>query len=143
MQKLLSSLHYLQKNNTKLITILHRGQYSDALRVEVPDDLHQEWAHNDEMSIDNMRTMGFWVDKTYAQKRAVSSDGPDKGVFMDVISMCTTKENKRLIDKVRNIQRMRDNDPRSKTSREERELMDGVRGATDGIIPTYLESRAT
>lgn len=114
--------------------ILDRGVMFDRLTVDLPADLHGEWARNDPMSVENMRSLGFWVDETYATKRALHSEGGNANIVGDAIHMVTTKENKKLIDSVQQTRILREQrDPRK--SREE---------STVGLpseLPAFSESK--
>lgn len=90
----------VDKQKARLVTILDRGIVFDRLKVDLPNDLHGEWCRNDPLEIDRMRTLGFWVDTTYATRRRLHSDGSGANIVGDVIHVVTTKENKKMIDRV-------------------------------------------
>lgn len=114
--------------------VLDRGVMFDRLAVDLPSDLHGEWERNDPMSIENKRSLGFWVDNTYATRRALHSDGSSANIVGDAIYMVTTKENKNLIDAVQ----------RERTIREQRDPRKAPEEVPNGVpseIPTFSESK--
>jgi len=115
--------------------ILDRGILFDRLNVPIPPDLYGEWARNDALYMDHMRGLGFWVDTTYATKRALHSDGSSSNIVGDVIYMVTTKENKKLIEQVRQEQTIREH----RSPKQAREEAEG-RDAVPREIPTFSES---
>lgn len=115
--------------------VLDRGVMFDRLSVKLPNDLHGEWARNDPLYIDHMRALGFWVDDTYATRRALHSDGSSANIVGDTIFMVTTKDNKSLIDKVASERMLREQ-RNPKIAPEEAE----GKGIVPEEIPTFSES---
>lgn len=130
----------IEEQVAKVATILDRGILHDRLKVDLPPDIHGEWARNDPLEISRMQTLGFWVDNTYATKRQIHSDGSSSNVIGDVIHMCTLKSNKEMIDKVRMEQVRRQNMSRKQKQKEEDEFASDVARATGEVIPTFVES---
>lgn len=123
----------------RLAVLLDRGIVQDRLTVELPPDLHGEWARNDPLEIQRLRTFGFEVDTKYAPARALHSDGTGSAVVGDVIFMTTSRENKELIDEIRHEAFLRSNNPRK--AKEEREFEGKTEKDTGGQIPTFTESQ--
>jgi hypothetical protein len=117
--------------------ILDRGVMFDRLSVDLPADLHGEWIRNESMAIDHMRGLGFWVDETYATRRALNSDGTKANIVGDVIFMVTMKENKRLIDRVHQERVIRE----QRNPKQQREETEG-REKVPVEIPVFSESNS-
>lgn len=92
----------------RIVRVLERGIVADRTTVEnLPPHLHGEWVERDALAIDRKRTLGFWIDKEYAPKRALHSDGTDSSIVGDTVYMVCLKEDKQLIDEVRHEQYIR------------------------------------
>lgn len=89
------------EKKARLARILDRGMVADRLSVELPPDKHGEWIPNDKSEIYRMQTLGFWVDKEYATKRALHDQGDGASVVGDAIFMVCEKENKEILDEIR------------------------------------------
>lgn len=127
------------QQKAKVASILDRGVIHDRLKVNIPPDLHGEWVRNEPLDIDRMRTLGFWIDDTYATRRALHSDGTSANIVGDVIHMVTTRQNKKMIDHVRNEMQERSmRNPRKAI--EEEGAGFGSASKPDAVIPTFSES---
>lgn len=131
----------IEEQVARRATTLDRGILHDRLKVELPEELHGEWCRNDPLEINRMRSLGFWVDDRYATKRSIHSDGSSANVVGDAIHMCTTKDNKKLIDAVQ-MEQSRRAQGLSKVEREEEEFAHNTARDTGEIIPTFSDSRA-
>ena len=123
----------------RIATLLERGMISDRLTVELPPDLHGEWARNDPLEIQRLRTLGFEVDTHYAPARALHNDGTGSAVVGDVVFMTTSRENKELIDEIRHDQFIASNSPRK--AKEEKDFEELVQKGTGGQIPAFTDSK--
>lgn len=123
----------------RMAVVLDRGIVHDRLKVDLPPDLHGEWVRDDPLEIDRMRTLGFWVDETYATRRVLHSDGTSANKVADVIHMVTMKKNKEMIDQVYLEKQVRAT-RRPKKAQEDEEFAEATARDTGGIIPTFSES---
>lgn len=121
----------------RVLSVLDRGIVNDRLHVTMPEHLHGEWVRNDPLEIDRLRMLGFWIDEEYSAKRAIHADGSKGNKVGDVIFMVTTKDNKDIIDEARREISARAD---RKNEREEREMQNNIRNATQGDIPTFVDS---
>jgi hypothetical protein len=132
------------KRKAMLVQAFDRGIVHDRLFVKLPPHLHGEWARNDPLEIDRLKTLGFEIDETYAQRRGIHSDGTGAAIVGDVIFMTCPKEVKELIDEVRLEKFIAINgkpgDKRAK-SKEEREFETNSARDSQGVVPTLVESR--
>lgn len=129
----------MEERLARTAVVLDRGIVQDRLKVDCPPDLHYEWVRNDPMEIDRMRTLGFWIDETYASRRAVHSDGTSGNQVADVICMMTMKQNKEMIDAVYLEKQIRAT-RRPKKAQEDEGFAEQTARDTGGIIPTFSES---
>ena len=129
----------------RLASILSRGVVHDQLKVDLPPHLHGEWARNDPVSLDYMRTLGFEIDREFAPKRSMHANGSgNEAVVGDVIFMTCPKEVKEDIDAIRLDQFYKINGkPGEQQTREEREFAARTKAETGGDIPTIIESKTT
>ena len=83
--------------------ILDRGMIHDRLHVDLPEHLHGEWVSNDRISIIEMETLGFSIDRTHAAKMPVNRNdqGDGTAVIGDTIFMVCEKEDKEILDEIR------------------------------------------
>jgi hypothetical protein len=107
-----------EQKKARLAKVLDRGLSHDRLAVPLPDHLHGEWVSNDQVSILEKEALGFQIDKEYAPKRALHSKGDGMSIVGDCVFMTCLKEDKQLIDEIRNEQYMRLN-RKSSTQKEE------------------------
>lgn len=128
-----------EQRTARMAMVLDRGIIADRLKVDCPADLHYEWVRNDPMEIDRMRTLGFWVDNTYATRRALHSDGSSANQVGDVICVMTTAENKKMIDQIY-LEKQLKATRNPKKAQEDEEFASMTEKMTDGIIPTFSES---
>lgn len=93
----------------RAVRILERGIVADRTTVEnLPPHLHGEWVERDPLAIERKRALGFWVDKEYATKRSLHSEGGNEmSVVGDAVYMVCLKEDKEIIDEVRYEQYIR------------------------------------
>jgi hypothetical protein len=132
-----------KEREARMAVVLDRGLVHNRLKLDnVPADLHYEWIRNDPDEIARMKILGFWEDKNYSRGRSLHEDGTGTGIIGDTICMMTLKENKRMIDKVR-LESTSDESRDVKKSRELREFSGQTMRGTDGIIPTFDESKQT
>jgi len=97
-----------EDRKARAVRILERGIVADRTTVEnLPPHLHGEWVERDSLAIERKRALGFWIDKEYAPKRALHSDGTDMSIVGDTIYMVCLKEDKEIIDEVRYEQYIR------------------------------------
>lgn len=127
------------KQKARLAVLLDRGIVQDRLTVELPSDLHGEWARNDPLEIQRLRTFGFEVDTKYAPAHALHNDGTGSAVVGDVVFMITSRENKEIIDEIRHEQFLRSNSPRK--AKEEKQFEEKTDKDTGGQIPTFVDSQ--
>jgi hypothetical protein len=116
-----------EEKRARIARVQSRGLIIDATTVDnLPQHLHGEWVHRSDIDITRMQAMGFWIDEEYAPNRSMHSDGSkNKGIVGDTVFMVTTRENKELIDEVR---------------QEEYQKMHGIAKA-DGSIVDQREER--
>jgi len=99
-----------EQKRARVVRVLERGIVADRTTVEnLPPHLHGEWVERDALAIERKRALGFWIDKEYAPKRALHSDGTDSSIVGDTVYMVCLKEDKEIIDEVRYEQYIRMN----------------------------------
>lgn len=124
---------------SRLVTVLDRGLTGDRLHVELPPDVYGEWVPNDKMEIYRMQSMGYSIDKIYASKRALHSDGTEgTSIVADAIFMTCPMENKELIDEIKIEQYNTANSPRGGKQKEELDFMAEARNVG---LPSEMKSR--
>lgn len=97
-----------EEKRARVVRVLERGIVADRTTVEnLPPHLHGEWVERDPLAIERKRALGFWIDKEYAPKRALHSDGTDSSIVGDTVYMVCLKEDKEIIDEVRYEQYIR------------------------------------
>lgn len=128
----------------KLAAILDRGIVEDRLRVEVPDNMHQEWVRNDPIEIRRLQSLGFMIDDVYAPSRAIHSDGTSSAIVGDVISMICPREIKEVIDEIRLEQIIKQNAKKkigkTEVNREEIAFFNDVAKDRPDAIKPYSQS---
>lgn len=129
-----------EQRKARRAAVLERGVINDILDVpNLPKDkYHGEWVRADPMQVRAMQALGFWIDTEYATKRVTHSDGTSGNRVGDVIFMVTDRENKELIDEIRDEQRKR---AEYRGKRAEHEFQSATARDTGGEIPTFVESR--
>lgn len=131
------------KRKAMIVQAYDRGVIHDRLSVKLPPHLHGEWARNDPLEIDRLRTLGFEIDTEYANRRALHNDGSGAAVIGDVVFMTCPREVKEIIDEIRLEKFMAVNgkpgDRKAKT-KEEREFEANSARDSGGIVPTVVES---
>lgn len=134
------------KRKAMLVQAYDRGIIHDRLKVDLPSHIHGEWARNDPMEIDRLRSIGFEVDDQFAVRRSLHSDGSGAAIVGDVIHMICPMELKELIDEVRMDKFIATNgkpgDKRAKT-KEEREFAANTVRDSGGDVPAFVESETT
>lgn len=86
----------------KMMQILDRGVIGDRLSVDVPKHLYPEWVPNDDGEIFRMQAMGFrFPDSSEYSKRGLHTDGTSKVIVGDVVLMVCDREDKEIIDEIR------------------------------------------
>jgi hypothetical protein len=81
------------------VEVLDRGVNASRFNVNLPPDLHGEWVPRDTLAVRDMQSMGFEVDKKYANEVAIKSQsGPEGNVIGDVIFMTCPKAWKDILD---------------------------------------------
>jgi hypothetical protein len=98
-----------EQRKARIAKVLDRGLSHDRLAVPLPDNLYGEWVSNDQVSIFEKEALGFKIDTEYAPKRALHSKGDGKSIVGDCVFMICNKEDKQLIDEIRNEQYLRIN----------------------------------
>lgn len=97
-----------EEKKARAVRILERGIVADRTTVEnLPPHLHGEWVEQDPLAIERKRALGFWIDRDYAPKRALHSDGTDSSIVGDTVYMVCLKEDKDIIDEARHEQYIR------------------------------------
>lgn len=128
----------------KLAAVLDRGVVQDRLTVDLPDDVYGEWVRNDPLEIRRLEILGFKVDKKYATKRAIHSDGSDSAIVGDVIHMICPREVKEVIDEIRLEQTLKQHAKRKvgnrELNREEEEFLVNVANEGDDKVVAYTSS---
>jgi hypothetical protein len=109
------------QKKARLAQVLDRGLTADRLHVPLPSGIHGEWVPNDQSAIYEKEALGFKIDTEYAPKRALHSKGDGKSIVGDVVYMICDKENKEIIDEIRNEQYLRLNRKQG-TQKEERDI---------------------
>jgi hypothetical protein len=84
------------------VTLLERSAVSSALKVDLPANVHGEWVRNDPLRINDMRALGFEVDKQFAPKQSLHDANADgTAVVGDLIFMTCPIEVKEVIEEIR------------------------------------------
>lgn len=126
------------QRKARLARVLDRGLSHDRLAVPLPDNLYGEWVSNDQVSIYEKEALGFQIDTEYAPKRALHSKGDGKSIVGDCVFMVCSKQDKVLIDEIRNEQYLRLN-RKSNEQKEERDFNQvtrklGLETLTEGSV---------
>lgn len=133
------------ERKARAVRILERGIVADRTTVEnLPPHLHGEWVSRDQVEIDRKMSLGFWIDKEYAAKRSLHSDGTNSGIVGDTVFMVCLKEDKEIIDEVRYEQYIKmHGSPAQKQNLGIKEEKD-FKGLVDGLgLPVIEESKIT
>lgn len=100
-----------EQRKARKARVLERGITIDRTTVELPAHLHGEWVpagpvgnREGSIEVERARALGFEIDTQYATKRTLHSDGSSAPMVGDCIFMIIPKEEKELIDEVRNEQ---------------------------------------
>jgi hypothetical protein len=116
-----------QEAQGRLISILERGIVGDRCLVPLPPHLYGEWIADDASEIARMEALGFVPDTVYATGSALHSDGTGRAKVGDVIHMITSRENKELIEKLKNqVIQKRHGKAGAKVQREEEDFKNRV-----------------
>lgn len=92
-----------EQRQARFIEVLDRGLTSSRLKVDLPDTVYGEWHHNDPGSIARMEALGFVVDKWYATRNALHTDGRGNAIVGDVIHMICPISIRQEMDRARAI----------------------------------------
>lgn len=93
-----------QQRKARYAQILERGVVGDRLHVDLPPDVYGEWVTNDLQEIYRKQALGFVIDTEYAKKRALHTNGTDQAIVGDVIFMTLPREDKEILDEIRQEQ---------------------------------------
>lgn len=111
----------------RLVSILERGVVGDRCAVELPTHLYGEWCADDASEIARMEALGFVQDNVYATASALHSDGTGRAKVGDVIHMITSRENKNLIEKLKEqVKIQRHGKAGERNQREEQDFINRV-----------------
>jgi hypothetical protein len=120
----------------RLARVLERGIVADRLIVNLPTNLYGEWVSDDPVSIARMEAMGFQIDKEFAPSRSLHSTGEKMGKVGDVVFMTCAREDKELIDEIRQEQY----DRKHKRGKQREETESAAQIRKEGLS-TFVESR--
>lgn len=93
-----------EQRKARLATVLERGYVADRLKVDLPDDKYGEWVPDDPAEVHRMEILGFEIDSQYGLKRSLHGDATPMTKIGDVVFMVTSKENKELLDEIKEEQ---------------------------------------
>lgn len=111
------------EKKARFVRILERGMTVDKLHVPLPDHLYGEWILNDPISIREAETLGFRVDTEYAPKSSLHNQGTNLGVVGDTVFMVMPREDKEILDEIRQEEFASANLPKKQgEQKEEREF---------------------
>lgn len=127
----------------RVAEVYSRSITEDRLNVPMPEEFHGEWVLNNELEISRKKGLGFIIDDVFATKVAMHNDGTGKPIIGDVIHMITTKENKKLIDKIAAEKYFEMHGTRAQKEAKQKEEKDFVNNNKDEILPiTSVKGRA-
>lgn len=128
----------------KLAAILDRGIVEDRLTVDLPSHLHGEWVRNDPLEIKRLETLGFTIDREYANKRSIHTDGSDSAIVGDVIHMICPREIKEVIDEIRHEQVIKQHAKKTikgkEMNKEEIDLLTNIQHEGDSSVHAFSNS---
>jgi hypothetical protein len=128
------------EKKARIARVLDRGASGERLNVQLPAHLHGEWVPHDEVSIFEKERLGFRIDTEFAPKRALHSKGDGKSLVGDCVFMVCAKEDKEIIDEIRNDQYLKLN-RKGKVQKEESDFnsltqKEGLEPLTEGSVNT-------
>ncbi len=92
------------ERKVRMAQVLERGSVANRLNVDLPPELYGEWVPRDHADVHRMEILGFKVDDKYGLKQSLHSDGTPITQIGDVVFMVTSRENKELLDEIRQEQ---------------------------------------
>lgn len=91
----------LASKKARIARVLERGIIGERLAVNVPTGIHGEWVADDPVEIDRMRSLGYEVDKEFAQARSIHTNADGVPKVGDAIFMTCPQEQYDLIRAVK------------------------------------------
>jgi hypothetical protein len=128
------------KRRASIVTALERGVINDRMAIKLPDHMHGEWVRRDSVEIDAMRRLGFEVETQYGKENALNTDGSGSIIVHDVVFMTTSREQKELIDEVKQERAYNQANPKG-PQKEEKEFAGLVRAGGDIRPETNSQTR--
>jgi hypothetical protein len=131
------------ERKARLAAVLERGYLSERLQVPLPDNMYGEWVPKDHAEITRKELLGFRVDQQYGLKQSLHSDGTPITQIGDVVFMVTSRENKELLDEIRNEQYERRHGKIGATEHKTQDEEKSVIEPSEKLgVPTIQESSA-
>lgn len=137
--KKIPSASEVEEFRARIIQIRERGLVIDALAVDLPDDLHGEWVHNDAVSINQKEILGFGIDTEYSVKKAITDGGDGTGRVGDVIYMTQPKWKHDMLEGERRTSYFKNHLQDKRKQKEEKDFLDIQRNLD---MPTTTHSTA-
>lgn len=115
--------------------VLARGGANDRLAVEYPaDKYHGEWVpfKDGGVEVHRKKALGFWIDTEFATQRALHSDESYEGgsVIGDTVWMMCTREDKDILDEIKQERYDAIHNPKKGKQKEERDFLNQAPGET-------------
>lgn len=85
----------------QLAGVVTRGFVVDRLNVPLPPDVYGEWIHDDPVALTEAKILGFEIDKEFAAKHNLHSDGAGNAKIGDTIFMTIPKWKKDIIEQAK------------------------------------------
>ncbi len=89
-----------EEYEASMVEVLTRDMLSGRLTVDLPDDIHGEWAANDPVAIERKKALGFEIDTQYATKNALHRDASGNPIIGDTIHMIIPKNRYEILKKI-------------------------------------------
>ena len=104
--------------------VYDRGIVGSRLHVELPPELHGEWVPNVPEEIHRKENLGFQIDTEYARQRRLHDKGDSASYVGDVVFMTCSREDKDILDEIRQERYDRIHNPKGGKQLEEKQFLD-------------------
>lgn len=117
--------------------VFERGVLGDRLHVDLPPHLHGEWVPNNTVDVHRKEGLGFRIDTEYAKQRALHDKGDAASYVGDCVFMVCDKEDKEIIDEIRQDRYNKIHGAKGGKQKEERDFVNQA----DAITSPVAESK--
>lgn len=113
-----------EQKKARRAEVLDRGMIGSRLQVKLPDDRYGEWVPKDDVF--RKQALGFEIEKNYKPDHRVHDQGDGATYVGDVVFMTCSKEDKEILDEIRQERYDRLHKPKGGKQIEEREYINSV-----------------